>query len=124
MLCDTRAVSTPETPSPDPVRTPPTFREALGLQSRLLREHPGLLVTIGYLTLSLVGMMFSSSLFKRFGVDFFDYAELADFLMAGVREPRSLLVAAGGFVVAWGIWWWSRGIGRTSPTWKRDRARC
>ncbi len=86
---------------------PPRFGQVLGLQSRLLREHPGLLVTVGYLVMSLVGMMFNRSLFERFGVDIFDYAEVTDFLMAALREPLTFVVAAGGIVVAWGIWWWS-----------------
>ncbi len=90
-----------------PPSSPRTFRSALGLESRLLRDHPALIFTIGYAVVSLVGMMFSWSLFRRFGVNVFDYAEVTDFLMAALREPMTFTLAGGGVLMSWFIWWWA-----------------
>lgn len=68
---------------------------------RLLRRHPALFVTVVYLAVSLTGMAFSWAFFRSFGVNYFMFADLTDFLLAAAREPVSLLAAAGGIVFIW-----------------------
>lgn len=65
----------------------------------ILRQHPGVLVTVIYGGVSLIGMLFSHSLFSHFGVNFFNYAEVSDFLLAALREPMTFVLAGGAVLV-------------------------
>jgi hypothetical protein len=65
------------------------------------REHPALLFTLGYLFLAAVGITYDFWLYRAFGVDILDYAEVSDFLLAAVREPMVVLlsVLSVGFIL-------------------------
>ena len=65
-----------------------------------VREQPGVAITVGYLVLSLIGIMFSWALFDKFNVPFFQFADVTDFLLAVVREPVTFLLALGAIPVA------------------------
>ena len=81
-----------------------------------LRQHPGLVVSLIYLTVSLIGLLFSYSLFREFGINIFLYAEISDFLLAALREPMTFAVA--GVAILTGVllfalsnlefWWYRR----------------
>lgn len=71
------------------------------LISGLLRENPGLTLTIGYIATSLIGLLFSWSLLNRFGLNILDYTEVTDFLIAALREPLTFLVAASAIPVVY-----------------------
>ena len=58
----------------------------------LLREHPALLVSGIYVFASLVGMLFAWSYLRQFGVNFFDYAQVSDFLLASLKEPMTWVI--------------------------------
>lgn len=64
-----------------------------------LAGQPGLLISMSYLLLSLLGMFFTWSLYQRLGVDYLEFAEVSDFLMAVLREPATLLMAASAVLV-------------------------
>ena len=64
----------------------------------MLRQHPGLVISLTYLVVSLIGLLFSYSLFSEFGINVFLYAEISDFLLAALREPMTF-VAAGAAVL-------------------------
>jgi hypothetical protein len=63
------------------------------------RQHPALLISIAYLLLSSIGMMFSWAFFRRFDINYFLFAEIGDFLLAVLREPMSVIAAMGGIAV-------------------------
>ncbi len=65
----------------------------LGMLERAA-HHLGLVLTIGYVLLSFVGVVFETLLLRSFHTDFLTYAEPEDFLMAGLRHPVVL-----GFIV-------------------------
>ncbi len=67
----------------------------------LFREHPALAVSFGYLAASALGMLFSRRYYRRFDIDFFNYAEIGDFLMAALREPIMFLLTLGAVGVVW-----------------------
>ncbi|MCG8434842.1 MAG: hypothetical protein MJA83_12500 [Gammaproteobacteria bacterium] len=67
----------------------------------LCRTNPGFALTLVYLLASMIGMMFSWALYTRFEINYFDYAEISDFLLAAIREPQTFLVAAGAIPVVW-----------------------
>ena len=77
-------------------------REWIG---RLLRDNPGLALTLGYIMASLVGLLFSWSLLHRFGLNIMDYTEVTDFLTAALREPLTFVVAGSAIPVVYLLRW-------------------
>ena len=53
---------------------------------RLLRQNPGLLLTVAYLFLTAIGAFYDWRLCSRFGVGVFDLADASDFLKLAVRD--------------------------------------
>ena len=62
---------------------------------KLLREQPALFLSLGYVFLTFVGMVYEWLLFQRFGVNVLDYADVGDFLLAAVREPTVVALCLG-----------------------------
>ena len=48
-----------------------SMRQHVGAASAFLREHPGTAVSLAYATVSLIGIMFSWSLYFHFGIAYF-----------------------------------------------------
>jgi len=55
--------------------------------SKWYSENPGVMATFGYLYLTTVGVVFYAIYYSLFGIHILDFAEPADFILAGVREP-------------------------------------
>ncbi|CAN5816832.1 hypothetical protein BH11GEM2_BH11GEM2_27340 [soil metagenome] len=55
-------------------------------------ENVGLLLTLGYLFLTALGMFHRALVFLMFRINVFDYAEPSDFLLAALRDPLIILV--------------------------------
>ena len=88
-------------------------REWIG---RLLRDNPGLALTLGYIMASLVGLLFSWSLLHRFGLNIMDYTEVTDFLTAALREPLTFVVAGSAIPVVYLLRWLA---GKERVYWQR-----
>jgi hypothetical protein len=58
-----------------------------------LRDHAGLLVTLFYAFLIIVGVVYEALLLLRFRVNILYYAEAADFLLVPFREPLVTIAA-------------------------------
>lgn len=94
--------STDSTPAPaaesGPVLRPMTFEESFrALSLKLspppwLRANPGLGLTLAYLILSAVGVAYSWAFYRNLGVNFLDFAETTDFVIAVIREPLPVLL--------------------------------
>src|SRR5215213_5447662 len=54
-------------------------------------DNPTLALTLLYLYVTAVGMLYSAVLYGRFGINIFDYSEIADFLLAAFKNPVSFL---------------------------------
>lgn len=65
----------------------------------LFRDHPALAVSSAYVAASAIGIMFSFDYYSHFDINFFNFAEISDFLMAVLREPITFLLALGGGLV-------------------------
>lgn len=65
----------------------------------LLAQHPALGLTSAYLLVSLLGLSYEWTLFRRFGVNFFHYADVTDFLMGAFREPITFVLALSAVLV-------------------------
>ena len=62
-----------------------------------LLDNPTLALTLLYLYVTAVGMLYAAVLYGRFGINIFDYSEIPDFLLAAFKNPIVLLVT--GFQV-------------------------
>ena len=63
------------------------------LSGELFREHPGLVLTVTYLLLSAIGVMYNAWLFLNFRINILYYSEPADFVMAALRDPIVILLS-------------------------------
>lgn len=85
-------------------------------QRGLLAQHPAVAISAGYLVISLLGLSYEWAQFRFFGVNFFHYAEVTDFLMGAFREPITFVLSLTALALAWlvhiyGRWeidWFSR----------------
>jgi len=66
-----------------------------------LSNNPTLVLTLLYLYVTAIGLIYSAALYGKFGINIFDYSEIADFLLAAFKNPVSLIAA--GVLVAMGI---------------------
>lgn len=57
-----------------------------------LRANPGLGLTLAYLILNAVGVACSWAFYRNLGVNFLDFAETTDFVIAVIREPLPVLL--------------------------------
>jgi len=64
----------------------PWYRQALA-------EHPALLFSAIYFTVSSIGLVYSWAFLRAFGINVFRYADISDFLMASLKEPFTWLLA-------------------------------
>jgi hypothetical protein len=64
-----------------------------------LLNHSTLVISVLYGYVTVLGIIYSYVLYRRFGINIFDYAELGDFLLAALRNPAALL--SGGLLVVW-----------------------
>lgn len=67
---------------------------------RLLRQEPALIVSAGYVLLSLLGLWSSYFFYLRFQLSILDYLQISDFLVAGLRDPAYAGILAGGIALA------------------------
>lgn len=54
---------------------------------RTLAEQPAFLVSVLYVFASVIGLFYSWSFLRPFGINMLQYAELSDFLLASIKEP-------------------------------------
>ena len=73
--------------------------------SALLHQNPGLGITLTYMAISLIGLMFSWSLFSEFNVNIFNFTEVSDFLLAALREPMTFVLAGSALLVTRLLHW-------------------
>lgn len=83
-------------------------------------ENPGLLVTVAYLLVSLIGLSFSWALLREFGLNVFSFADVTDFLMAAFREPMTFVLSLTALILGLATQWLAgrevRWLERRQPT--------
>ncbi len=102
--------------------------EPISVLKWFVREQPALLVSLLYLFASGIGMYFSWRYLRHFGIDFFDYAQVGDFLLASLREPITwMLVLVLVLVMAFDNWssraWGQKPRGRLTAWYGSPRYR-
>ena len=63
------------------------------IASRLLREHPTLVLTLGYIGLTLVGLVYDLWFYAYFKINILNFSETSDFLLAAIRNPLVILLS-------------------------------
>jgi hypothetical protein len=96
----------------------PPKEDLLRALQAILKEKPALGVTALYLYISLLGSTYQWALFSRFDLNYFDFAEVNDFLTAAFREPVIVLFSMGYLV---GGVWFLRMLGRPRARRPHDR---
>lgn len=72
---------------------------------RFFLKHPSLILTFGYLTASVMGLIFTISLLNKFQFNALLYLELSDFLLAAIANPKTALyLVIGVCSVAFSLW--------------------
>ena len=54
---------------------------------RMIRAHPSLLLTLVYLSVSAIGVIYSYFFYREFGISIVKFVDLSDFLLASIQEP-------------------------------------
>lgn len=67
----------------------------------LVREHPGLLLTAGYLVLTFTGLSYELWFFRYFRINILEYVETSDFLLAALRTPLVIVLALAPLLLVW-----------------------
>jgi hypothetical protein len=65
----------------------------VGSITAFFREHPAIVGTLLYLQATEFGIAYSWGLYRRFGINVFDYAELNDFLLAAFKGLSVFVIA-------------------------------
>lgn len=73
------------------------------------------LLTILYLLMIGIGMLFNYKKYSRFGINIFEYADVFDFLIAPFQDRRILLVSALSLVIPLLLLWWDGMLKRRYP---------
>lgn len=56
-------------------------------------------ITLGYLTIVVIGMMFDYKYYSHFAINIFEYADILDFLLAPVKNLELILFAVGSLTL-------------------------
>lgn len=84
----------------------------------IAREHPALLVSMIYVVASAIGMFYSWSYLRRFGINVFHFAQIGDFLLVSFKEPFTwLIVMAASTLIALDTWLSRRCEQHGAPRW-------
>lgn len=75
---------------------------------RFFLKHPSLALTFGYLTASIMGLIFTISLLDKFQFNALPYLELSDFLLAAIAHPQTAIYLIIGICSAVLTIWFER----------------
>ena len=79
--------------APLPAAAEPFHVVVLRTGQHLLKQHPALGLTLGYLFLTAVGMNYELLFFAQFDLQILDFADPTDFLLVALRKPLLLIFA-------------------------------
>ncbi len=71
----------------------------------VVQREPVLFVTLGYLFISFTGTWANYWYYAAFGVPVLQYMQASDFIVAGLRDPRHLLILFGVLLGSWLSTW-------------------
>ena len=71
----------------------------------VFREHPTMLLTFCYFIITIIGVLYSYFFYKEFGINIIKFADLSDFLLASILEPKSVMIFISLIVVTLFFYW-------------------
>jgi hypothetical protein len=71
--------------------------------AEIARAHPTLLITLAYLTLTAVGLVYDAWLYMYFRINIIEYSETSDFLLAAVRTPLVIILSILPVLILWAL---------------------
>ncbi len=91
-------VQPPPSAAPAPIRQTAAVSEVVAttppsVWSRLLREHPTLVLTAVYLALTIIGLAYDFLFFLHFRIQILEFAQTSDYLLAAIRSPSVILLS-------------------------------
>lgn len=78
-------------------------------------NHPGLLITAGYLVITAIGLVYDARLYAEFRISIAEYAETSDFLLAAARAPLIILLSLLPLPLLLVLSWFDRWSRRRFP---------
>ncbi len=75
---------------------------------RFFLKHPSLVLTFGYLTASVMGLIFTISLLDEFQFNALPYLELTDFLLAAITHPGTVFALLACIISVVAVTWFER----------------
>ncbi|WP_154224325.1 glycosyl hydrolase family 18 protein [Marinicella rhabdoformis] len=67
--------------------------------------HPSMILTLCYVLITAIGTGYSFFFYREFGINIIKFADLSDFLLAAILEPRSLGLFGFTVVLLMGSYW-------------------
>ena len=67
----------------------------ISLLYRMTGDHPSLLLTLAYLLVSAIGVIYSYFFYREIGINIVKFVDLSDFLLASIQEPISIATFFG-----------------------------
>ena len=71
---------------------------------QFINKHPGLAVFLVYATVAIAGFFYLVTFYSHFDLEVTVYLEIGDILVAGIKDPMVMLMAAGAFGVTFFVW--------------------
>jgi hypothetical protein len=84
-----------------PPEAPPAAAAYRPWVRRQLQDHPGTWLTFLYLALTAIGLTYAFAYHAPFRINFLDYAETSDFLLAALREPVAIILSLLPALAIW-----------------------
>jgi hypothetical protein len=85
-----------------------TFKE-------IFKQHPTLLLTVCYFLITAIGIVYSYLFYREFEINILKFADLSDFLLASILEPRTLVVFIAMVVFTLACYWIDNWFRRKFP---------
>lgn len=76
-----------------------------GQVKQIFRDHPTMLLTFCYFIITIIGVFYSYFFYKEFGINIIKFADLSDFLLASILEPKSVGIFISLILVT-GFFYW------------------
>jgi hypothetical protein len=89
------------------------------LLADIAHEHPTLLLTLGYVALTAVGLVYDAWLYMYFRINVIEYSETSDFLLAAVRTPLVIILSVSPILILWAVTRLRRQARKTFPRYDR-----
>ncbi|MDA1372894.1 MAG: hypothetical protein O2971_19365 [Proteobacteria bacterium] len=83
------------------------------------RNHPTMVITLGYFIVTGIGVVYSIFFYREFGSNIVKFADVTDFLLASIVEPISIVIFLGILVFTLTMFQLDFWVRRKWPGYKR-----